>query len=98
MMSEERLIKFEELIKMNPQPYFPRTEFERTHYGRGKVDGMAEGEAKGKAAGLLDLLEVRGFALTDEVSARIRGCTDPERLSQWCTRAKKAASLDEIFG
>ena len=75
---------------MNPQPYFPRTEFERTHYGRGK--------AEGKADGLLDLLEFRGFALTDELSARIRGCTDIERLSRWCSRAKKAASLDEIFG
>ena len=102
MMSEERLIKLEELIQMNPQPYFPRTEFERTHYGRGRADGKAEGEAKGEAKGLaqglLNVLEVRGFALTDELSARIRGCTDVERLSLWSNRAKKAVSLDEIFG
>ena len=86
---------------MNLPPYVPRTECERTHYDRGMADGKAEGEAKGLlkglAQGLLNVLEVRGFALTDEHRARIHGCTDLERLSQWCSRAKKAASLDEIL-
>ena len=61
-------------------------------------NGKAEGLATGLATGLINVLEIRGFSLSAEVQALIRDCLDPEVLGRWHQRAKKAASLDEIFG
>ena len=80
---------------LQPLRDFP---FVRDAYDNGRTDGKAEGLATGLVNNLFDILELRGFAVSPEVQALIRDCLDPEVLGRWHQRAKKAASLDEIFG
>lgn len=71
--------------------------------GRGTVfeeaflDGEAKGEAKGKAEGILRVLEVRGLAVTDDVRARVSGCTDLARLDDWLDRSGTVERAEDLF-
>jgi hypothetical protein len=58
---------------------------------------LAEGEAKGEATAVLDVLDERGFAVSDEVRARITGCSDLDQLKTWLRRAVKVPSPEELF-
>ena len=80
---------------LQPLRDFP---FVRDAYNNGLEDGELRGRTTGLATGLLTILEIRGFSVSAEVQALIRDCLDPEVLGRWHQRAKKAASLDEIFG
>jgi hypothetical protein len=56
----------------------------------------AAAEAKGKAAGILEVLAARGLAVSPEQSQEILGCHDLDRLSLWLRRAVLASSVDEV--
>lgn len=83
--------------------------FAREHYGRGleegKVEGRAEGRAEGQAEGkareaaklVLLFLSARGLDVTDDVRARITGCSDIETLEAWAARAATVQAADELF-
>ncbi|MED7923074.1 hypothetical protein SMD20_02420 [Nonomuraea sp. LP-02] len=83
--------------------------FAREHYGRGleegKVEGRAEGRAEGQAEGkareaaklVLLFLSARGLDVTDDVRARITGCSDVEMLEAWAARAATVQAADELF-
>ncbi|MEU0741049.1 hypothetical protein [Streptomyces sp. NPDC006134] len=78
--------------------YFPGrgTVFEEA-YLEGEAKGEAKGEARGKAEGVLRVLDVRGLAVTDDVRARISGCTDLDRLDDWLARAVTAERAEDLF-
>ena len=59
--------------------------------------GRAEGEARGRAEGVLRVLAARGLEVSDELSARILACTDLHTLDRWITRAAVEKSVSEIF-
>jgi len=59
---------------------------------------FGEGEAKGKAEDVLEALEVRGLAVTDEQRARVLSCTDIEQLRTWHRRAIVAERTSDVFG
>lgn len=60
---------------------------------RSKTEGKAEGRAKS----LLQVLEVRGVAVTAEQRERILRCEDEAVHEQWLTRAITARTADELF-
>ena len=64
---------------------------------QGVAEGVAQGVLRGQAASLLVILEARGFQVTDEVRARVEGCSDAETLQLWTGRAVGAESLDDVF-
>ena len=61
---------------------------------------LAEGEARGKIEGKLEmlkvLLEARGFRLDDATRARLRGC-DTNDIDALVVRATSIESLDDLF-
>jgi hypothetical protein len=63
----------------------------------GEAWPFADGEAKGEAAGLLEVLAARGIDVPEEVRARITECTDLDQLRQWIRRAATANRVDELF-
>lgn len=56
-----------------------------------------EGQAKGQAAMLLEVLKARRIEVSEEAEARIRSCTDSDTLTTWARRAVAVDSADEIF-
>lgn len=56
-----------------------------------------EGEVKGRAEALLDVLEARGFPIDDALRAKVTRCGDADRLRTWLARATKADDLRTIF-
>ncbi|MGC9381572.1 hypothetical protein [Streptomyces sp. MH13] len=66
-----------------------------------RAEGRAEGREEGRVAGLaeavLRLLERRGVVVSEGERARIVGCTDPDTLDVWLTRAIAVASAAEVF-
>ncbi|MFZ6184306.1 hypothetical protein [Nannocystis pusilla] len=65
------------------------------------LDGIATGEAKGIAKGkadmLLKLLQLKGFAPSDEQRGRVLDCRDEAQLDAWAARVLTATRLDEVF-
>ncbi|WP_433657456.1 hypothetical protein ACQPW1_38100 [Nocardia sp. CA-128927] len=59
--------------------------------------GRAEGEARGEAKMLVRALVARGFAVPDDLRARILACLDTEQLEAWMDKAAVATSLDTVF-
>ncbi|CAM4524912.1 DUF4351 domain-containing protein [Nocardia ninae] len=60
--------------------------------------GRAEGEARGEAKMLLRALVARGFAVSDDLRARVLSTSDTEQLEAWMDKAAVADSLDVVFG
>ena len=54
-------------------------------------------QAKGKAEAVLEALEVRGLAVTDEQRARVLACTDIDQLRAWHRRAVTVARTEDVF-
>ncbi|GLW62348.1 hypothetical protein Arub01_05920 [Actinomadura rubrobrunea] len=81
---------------MKLKNYEFQSDFARHYYGRGKAEGMAEGKVEGEAEMILTVLAARGVEVSDEVRARIRGCTDLEVLKEWGRRAATAESIDDL--
>ena len=55
------------------------------------------GRAAEKAADVLDVLDARGLAISDEQRERIVECSDLETLTRWHRRAVAVASASELF-
>ena len=60
-------------------------------------EGHQEGHREGQQQALLTLLAARGFALPDQVRARILACSDQADLTRWIFRAATATALHDIF-
>ena len=82
---------------MNPATYEYQSDFARKYISIGKAEGIAEGEARGKAQTLLKLLHVKGLAVPAELTARVESCQDLDQLDRWIERVLTATTLDEVF-
>lgn len=78
---------------LHPDVYLPKTEWERQQWNKGK----AEGKTEGKAESVLDILEARGIAVSDEQRQQISSCKDLGQLKRWVIRASTVASADELL-
>lgn len=65
----------------------------KEHFGRGKREGRAEGEADA----LLLVLKARSLDISDAEHERITSCTDLKQLKRWVTRAATAAKASDLF-
>lgn len=81
----------EELVSATAWPV--HSPFAKQHFGRGKAEGMAEGEAEA----ILLVLQARGLEVTAEQHARISACTDLSQLKTWVTRAVTVPATSELF-
>lgn len=57
----------------------------------------AQGRAEGEATILLKLLQLKGFAVPEELRQRILECTDCAQLEEWAGRVLTARSLEDVF-
>jgi hypothetical protein len=73
------------------------SEYEKTFVERIHDQGIAEGEAKGKAEAVLRLLDARGLAPSDEQRHRVTSSTNPAQLDFWFDRAVTATTAADIF-
>lgn len=73
------------------------SEYDKTFVERIHDQGIAEGEAKGKAEGVLRLLDARHLAPSREQRQQVRSCTDAGQLDLWFDRAVTAGTADEVF-
>ena len=62
-----------------------------------RLEGLAEGVAKGKAEGLLAILQARGVRVTAPERARVLGCDDQATLDAWIAAAVTATSVAEVL-
>jgi hypothetical protein len=73
--------------------YEYQTEFAKKHIAIGR----AQGEAKGEANAILEVLSTRGIEVPDAARDRILACADSALLLRWIRRAVTVASADELF-
>jgi hypothetical protein len=64
---------------------------------RSKAEGEAVGQAHGKVAVLLKILEHAGLELTAEQRSSITTCEDTARIDVWVERAFTARTAAELF-
>jgi hypothetical protein len=72
-------------------------EYEKTFIERIHDEGIAEGEAKGKAEAVLRLLDARGLTPSPEQRQRVSSTSDPAQLDRWFDRAIAASTAAEVF-
>jgi hypothetical protein len=72
-------------------------EYEKTFIERIHDQGIAEGEAKGKAEAVLKLLDARGLAPSQDQRNQVTTCSDPAQLDLWFDRAITASTVAEVF-
>ena len=82
----------EQLMTSDTWPVY--SPFAKEHFGRGKKEGKAEGEAEA----ILLVLEARGLDVTDAERERITACTDLRQLKKWVRRAVTAEKTSDLFG
>ncbi|MFE6283597.1 hypothetical protein [Streptomyces sp. NPDC057877] len=63
----------------------------------GEAKGVVKGEVKGKADGVLRVLEARGIPVPDTVRDRVTACTDLARLDDLLVRAITVEQAEELF-
>jgi hypothetical protein len=73
------------------------SEYEKTFVEKIHDQGIAEGEAEGKAEAVLRLLDARRLAPSGEQRQRVTSCTDPAQLDLWFDRAITAGTAAEVF-
>jgi hypothetical protein len=73
------------------------SEYEKTFVEKIHDQGIAEGEAKGKAEAVLKLLDARHLAPSKEQRQQVTSCTDAAQLDRWFDRAITAATANEVF-
>jgi len=66
-------------------------------FDESQQQSFERGRRSEKAAAVLDVLDERGLAVTDEQRSRIVECADLETLSRWHRRAITVSSTDELF-
>ena len=67
--------------------------FAKHHYGLGKAEGLAEGEAEA----ILLVLGSRGIPVTEEQRSEFLSCTDLQQLETWLEHVGTVSSADELF-
>jgi hypothetical protein len=72
-------------------------EYEKTFIERIHDQGIAEGEAKGKAEAVLKLLDARNLAPSPDQRNQVKTCSDPAQLDLWFDRAITASTVAEVF-
>jgi hypothetical protein len=72
-------------------------EYEKTFVERIYDEGIAEGEARGKAEDVLKLLDARRLAPSEEQRQQVSSCTDIAQLDLWFDRAITAGTAAEVF-
>ncbi|MCX4664379.1 hypothetical protein OG711_23660 [Streptomyces uncialis] len=79
---------------MSVGTYFPgRGTIVEESYLKGKTEGREEG----RAATLIDVLEMRGISVSEETRERITSTTDSETLTEWLAKALTATAEDDLF-
>jgi len=73
------------------------SEYEKTFVERIHDQGIAEGEAKGKAEAVLKLLDARHLVPSREQRQQVTSCTDALQLDRWFDRAITAGTAAEVF-
>ena len=73
------------------------SEYEKTFVERIHDQGLAEGEARGKAEAVLRLLDARHLAPSQEQRQRVTSCADSVQLDLWFDRAITAGTAAEVF-
>ncbi len=63
----------------------------------GKLEGIREGEIKGKRDTLLRLLARVGIALTENESTRIQACSDVAILDRWVDNILGAKTATDVL-
>jgi hypothetical protein len=63
----------------------------------GRQEGLLEGERKGRALAVLDLLRIRGIEIDAESEAKVMACRDTDQLLAWLARAATLARVGELF-
>ncbi|MEV7285403.1 hypothetical protein AB0O01_12690 [Streptomyces sp. NPDC093252] len=64
---------------------------------RAYLEGKAEGEARGRAKGILLALDVRGIAVPDAARERITTCTDLDLMGLWMERSRTVERAEDLF-
>ncbi|MCY1057432.1 hypothetical protein [Nannocystis sp. SCPEA4] len=75
----------------------PISDLFRKPWLEGIAEGKVEGIAEGKASMVLKMLQLKGFALTDEQHQRVLTCRDDVLLETWAARILVATRLDEVL-
>ena len=73
------------------------SEYEKTFVDRIHDQGIASGEARGKAAAVLKLLDARHLAATTGQRQQVTSCTDAGQLDVWFDRAITVGTAAEVF-
>jgi hypothetical protein len=60
-------------------------------------NGQVRGRVESKAEDILEVLDARGIAVTDEQRNRISDCQDLDTLNGWIRKAATVASADDLF-
>ena len=96
-------------MELQRRKWEPRSDWGRKIYAEGMAEGEAKGMAKGRAEGdlfgqikgraaaIIDLLELRGLSVSADLRGRVMACTDLALLDQWFRQAAKAQSIEEAF-
>ncbi len=89
----------EELVTTANWPVY--SPFAKLHYGKGLAEGEARGRARGLLEGerqaLLEVLEARGLQPTADQRARIADCADVDQIRVWVRKAVTAATAGDLF-
>ncbi|MFI0404271.1 hypothetical protein [Actinomadura sp. 3N508] len=82
---------------MDLKNYERRSEFAKS-YAEAYAEGYARGVREGMVKVVLIVLEARGVAVSDDVRARVKGCTDIEQLERWVKLAAVIDPAEEFVG
>jgi hypothetical protein len=63
-----------------------------------EAQGLARGEATGRAQMILQVLAARRIAVPSEIRDQVLACTDIAQLDAWGSKAATAQNVEEIFG
>jgi hypothetical protein len=80
-------------LQMLPKGYEFQSDLARESYARGR----AEAELAARAADVLDALDARGLAVSDDQRRQVLDCRDPDVLRRWLRLAVTAKSAQELF-
>jgi hypothetical protein len=76
-------------------PY--KSEFANKHHAEGYDEGIVEGQARGLARAVLEILDAHRVRLTDSARRRIEECSDESQLITWLRRAADATTVEQLF-
>jgi hypothetical protein len=81
---------------MSAKRWYPLSDFAREHFGRGRLEGRAEGHREG-AASVLRLLLTQRFGPLSAPHEQHLASADADTLLRWCDRLVIATSPDDVF-